>query len=280
MQTLSARVYARLPVWAQNAALSAWGWGYRRRRLGGSFTAELAAFREREGWTSEQMRDYLVERLRRTLLRAWEQTDYYREAWSGAGIQAADLARFEPEDLPRLPLLTRDVLRRESTRMLARDVRGQRLQRTSTSGSTGTPVSVYWTDADWRRTMAAKEARSLNWAGGTILGSRAMIGGRAIVPSDNPHPPYYRYNRAERQVYFTAFHIRPSTAAHYVEGFRRFRPRLLTGYAHSYFFLARMMLDQGLQLGYFPEAIVLGSEPLSVEMKRTIEQAFGVRPFE
>ncbi|MCB1020446.1 MAG: phenylacetate--CoA ligase family protein [Acidobacteria bacterium] len=280
MQSLSAHVYAGLPVWAQNAALSAWGWAYRRRRLGGSFTAELDGFRERERWSAEQMRDYLAGRLRQTLLRAWRQTDFYREAWSQVGIREADLLAFEPEDLPRLPLLTRDALRRESERLLVHGARRYRLQRTSTSGSTGTPVSIYWTDADWRRTMAAKEARSLNWAGGSILGSRAMIGGRAILPPGEAKPPYYRYNRAEQQVYFTAFHIRPSTAADYVEGFRRHRPRLLTGYAHSYFFLARMMLEQGLRLDYRPEAIVLGSEPLDSEMKQTIQLAFGIRPFE
>jgi phenylacetate-CoA ligase len=273
--------YARLPVWAQNAALSAWGWGYRKHRLGGCFEQEARDFRERERWPAERMREHVVAQLRATLLHAFRQTEYYPEKWQALGIDEADLARFEPEDLRRLPLLPRDDLRRDARRMVARDVEArEKLHRLSTSGSTGTPVSIYWTDSTRQRMVAAREARSINWAGGTLLGSRAMIGGRAIIPNAKPKPPYYRYNSIEDQVYFTAFHIRPATAASYVEGFRRYKPRLFTGYAHSYFFLARMMLEQGLTIGYTPEAIALSSEKLTTEMKDVIEQAFGRRPFE
>jgi phenylacetate-CoA ligase len=273
--------YARLPVWAQNAALTAWGWHYRNHRLGGCFEEEARGFLEREQWTSERMREEIVRRLRNTLTHAFRETDYYREKWSAIGLTEAGLAAFEPGDLRRLPVVERNDLRLESERFVARDVAAAfKLHRMSTSGSTGTPVTIYWTDAARQCMVAAREARSIRWAGGTILGSRAMIGGRAIVPGANPRPPYYRYNRIEDQVYFTAFHIRPETAASYVEGFRRYRPSLFTGYAHSYYFLGRMMLEQGLAIGYQPQAIALGSEALSAEMKTVIEQAFGRRPFE
>ena len=281
MHPIFERTYARLPVWAQNAALSAWGWRYREHRLGGRFEEETQAFREREQWSSERMREYVVERLRGTLLRAFRETDYYGEKWRALGLDETDLSRFEPEDLRRLPILPRDDARLEAGRMVARETAANhKLHRLSTSGSTGTPVSIYWADKTRQRMIAAREARSLNWAGGTILGSRAMIGGRAIVPGPKPKPPYYRYNWVEDQVYFTAFQIRPSTAAHYVGGFRRYKPRLFTGYAHSYYFLGRMMLEQGLSIGYRPDAIALSSEKLTPEMKQVIEQAFGRRPFE
>jgi phenylacetate-CoA ligase len=273
-------VYARLPVWAQNAALSAWGWRYRSHRLGGRFEEEVRGFREREAWPVERMHDYLTRRLRRTLIHAFRETEYYRASWLPLGIEEGDLARFELSDLPRLPMTPKDDFRGSPDAFVARGAERQgKLQTVHSSGSTGTPVRVHWDDQAWQRMVAAREARSFRWANGTITGSRAMIGGRAITGA-NPKPPYYRYNRAEEQVYFTAYQIRPSSVADYVEGFRRYKPRLFTGYAHSYYFLAQLMLDQGYSLGYKPDAIVLSSEKLTPEMKAVIQKAFGVRAYE
>ncbi len=273
--------YGALPVWAQNAALSAWGLRYRNRRLGGRFEREAREFDERGNWSAEQMRGYLTGRLRRTLGHAFRETPHYRERWRELGLDAGDLERFELEDLRRLPITTKDELRKSPRSFLAAEIaKSSKLSKTQSSGSTGTPVSVYWNDKSRQRMLGAREARSFRWAGGTILGSRAMIGGRAILSGADPKPPYHRYNWAENQVYFTAYQIRPSSAADYVEGFRRHKPKLFTGYAHSYYFLARMMLEQGLSIGYSPEAIVLSSEKLTPEMKDVIQQAFGARAFE
>jgi phenylacetate-CoA ligase len=107
-----------------------------------------------------------------------------------------------------------------------------------------------------------------------------MIGGRLVVPSADSGPPYYRYNWPERQVYLSAFHISPDRVPDYLEGFHRYRPAVFTGYAHSYYTLARMMLDQGLRLDYAPIALVLSSEKLTKKMKSVIREAFRARPYE
>lgn len=101
-----------------------------------------------------------------------------------------------------------------------------------------------------------------------------------IAPGAHSRPPYYRYNWAERQVYFSAYHIKPSTLGSYIEGFNRYRPGLLTGYAYSHYLLARLLNDRGRKLEYRPDALVLSSEALTPEMKETIRTAFGARAYE
>jgi phenylacetate-CoA ligase len=106
-----------------------------------------------------------------------------------------------------------------------------------------------------------------------------MLGGRMIVTSQASAGPYYRYNWAERQVYFSAYHIRPNTAKDYLEGFTRYRPRFMTGYAFSHFLLAALLEEQGLQLDYIPSALVLSSEALTSEMKSQIHRVFHARAY-
>ena len=100
------------------------------------------------------------------------------------------------------------------------------------------------------------------------------------MPEGDGQPPYYRYNWTERQLYFSAYHIGPATIADYVEGFNRYRPRLLTGYAYSHYSLAKLMLARGLHLDYKPLAIVLSSEKTTPLMRDVIQRAFGARVWE
>ena len=116
------------------------------------------------------------------------------------------------------------------------------------------------TSNDHRRYIASREVRSFGWAGSSVRRPRSMIGGRLVVSRGVAQPPFYRYNWAERQVYFSAYHIAPDHVADYVAGFHKHRPRLLTGYAYAHYLLARMMTEQGVTLEYAPEAAVLGSE--------------------
>jgi len=266
-------IYPYVPVWAQNLGISLFGLTYRRERLGGNFDRHVAGFRERDRWSCGQMDEYVERELRRVLLRAFDHVPYYRKHWQ---VSRQELERIPLADLPVTP---KSDLRARPDEFIAQDCR-RGLQRYSSSGSTGTPVTLVCTAEDHRRYIAAREVRSFGWAGTSIRRPRSMIGGRRVVPGSAARMPFYRYNWAEQQVYFSAYHIAPAHVADYVAGFNRHRPELLTGYAYSHYLLARMMNEQGVTLDYEPTAAVLSSEKLTAEMKRVIKQALRTRAFE
>jgi phenylacetate-CoA ligase len=148
-----------------------------------------------------------------------------------------------------------------------------------TSGSTGTPIASIWTVPEYRNALALREVRSAGWAGVSFRLPRATFSGRIIVPDPNSEGPFYRFNIVERQVYLSAFHLRRETAAAYVEALRRHRVQWLTGYAVSYYLLARFMLEQELPAPPL-RAIVTTSEKVTPDMRATMQQAFGCRVYE
>jgi len=273
-------LYPLAPVWAQNFGVSVYGFARRRWQLGGQFSEYVRAFRERDAWSAQRMNEYLDRRLGQILALALAEVPYYAERWRAIGILRDHLDHFRLSDLSGLPTTPKQDLRAKSEQFVSTSARSQRLTRLHSSGTTGTPVTAICSADDRRRFMAAREARSFGWAGTSMRKPRSMIGGRMVVPKGNSGPPFHRYNWAEKQVYFSAYHISPANAPHYVAALNHYQPRVFTGYAYSHYLLARMMLNDGLALKYQPEALVLGSEKLTSEMKSTIRQAFGARAYE
>ena len=280
MRALFKEIYPYFPVPVQNLGISAFGYFYKRERFGGEFQPALAGFLDRDRWPVDRMRTYVDGTLRDVLRRA-QDAPYYREHWDKAGLRPTDLQHMTSDTLHRLPILKKQDLRRSPNAFVpdrGQPVRG--LLSYFSSGSTGTPIQAICTRAGQQRFAAAREARSYRWAGTSIRRPRAMIGGQPVVATGHARPPFYRYNFAERQVYFSAYHISPATVPNYVQGLNRYRPESVTGYAFSQFVVARLMLEQGLRLDFAPRAAVTSSERLTERMRQTIRQAWGCRAYE
>ena len=200
--------------------------------------------------------------------------EYYRNAWGDRERRSAAAGRLE-----ELPLLSKEPIRSAPEAFLLDSLRGRRLLRFHTSGSTGTPIRTLWTVAELRSSMALREARSAGWAGVSFGRPRATFSGRMVEPDPESRGPFYRYNAAERQVYFSPFHLRPDTAAQYVEALRRHRVEWLTGYAVSYFLLARMIQEQRLSVPPLA-AVITTSEKVTPGMREVMQDAYRCRVFE
>jgi len=274
-------VYPVLPVWAQNAGLSLYGLAYRAERLGGDFHSEASAFHERDSWSAERLHVHLCHSLRERVRTAFDSVPYYRDLWRKLGLHRDDLSRFTPADLPLLPITPKDAVRNNPEAFIpSGPFRPHRLLKYFTSGSSGTPITCYYSSQSHRRFFAAREARSFGWAAASIRDSRATFSGRMIIPPNRNVPPFYRLNYSESQIYFSAFHITPANAASYVEGFNRHRPQVLTGYCSCYYFLGQLMLAQGLKLTYRPKVLIVGSDRVTAPVRSVLESAFHAPVFE
>lgn len=268
------QIYARLPVWAQHAAVSAFGLYWHRLRFGGAYPQLVEGYRERDRWSVERWRQWEQSQLQELLGRAARHVPYYRETWTPEQRRAASEGR-----LAELPLLSKQPVRANPRAFLREDIRPRREHVFHTSGSTGTPIATIWTTDEYRDAMAVREVRSAGWANVSFTMPRATFHGRMVVPDPDSKGPFYRFNVFERQVYLSAFHLRRETAAAYVEGLRRHKIRWLTGYAVSYYVLAQFILELGIEAPRF-DAVITTSEKVMPHMRSTMERAYGCRVFE
>lgn len=268
------RIYRASPLWAQHAGVTVFGAYWRWQRFGPHFSRLVEEYGKRESLDVEAWRRFQREKLSELLHAAAHHVPHYRRVWSRSEKQAAADGRLED-----LPLLGKDPLRADPESFLREDMSVGRPFRSHTSGTTGTPILSIRTVSELRHAMALREARSARWAGVSFREPRATFSGRIVEPDPNSRGPFYRYNAAERQVYLSAFHLRPDTAPLYAEALRRHGVVWLTGYAVSSYLLARLLEERGMPAPPL-RAVVTTSEKVTPEMRRVMERGFGCRVFE
>ncbi|MBA3827737.1 MAG: phenylacetate--CoA ligase family protein [Taibaiella sp.] len=272
------QLYKRTPVFFQNVMVSAYGYGWRKKRFGGNFKEELKAYKERESFTTPQWDEYQTHELRKTLLHAFETVPFYKEKYTRAGITAEQLKNIQLSDIAKLPYLEKDEVRKYGDTILLSSQK-QKGEFHASSGSTGTPSRIYYSPSMHQQWSAGFEARIRHWAGVDRYTPRGMIGGRRVLPDSVAKGPYYRYNLAEKQVYFSAYHISAHTAPEYVKAIRRHKLEYMTGYAMSNYFLAHFIEEAGISTPQL-KAVITSSEKLTDEMRATFKNVYGCKTYD
>lgn len=264
-------------VWMQELMISTKSALRATLREGRAFAAISAQLEASEWCSAGELRDLQRRSLRRVVDSAARDVPWYRNRYRALGI---DVARLElPEATTRLPAITKGDVRQGGAAFLS-ERRRRPLFASSTSGTTGTPLTLYQ-DLGAINRENAFIWRQLAWAGLRRGERRAWLRGDMIVPAAQTEPPYWRSNRAENMLMLSSYHLSERAARAYVEALGRFDPVVIQAYPSSIAFLAAWMLATGASYaGSSLRGVVTSSETLSQDARRDIERAFGCRVFD
>jgi phenylacetate-CoA ligase len=263
-------LYWRLPARLQEMAISMMARRLERAYFGPTFSATCVETANRSFRNRAELFDWQSAELQRVLQDAVQNVPYYRGC-----LKNLDRV-LTPADLPRLPLLRRETVRERTAEFLSERFARSELLEEKTSGTSGSPLSV-WRDPDsLQRRWAVDEVRVAREIGVSRTLPRAMIGGRPIVRGNTEQPPFWRYNHRWRQLYLSSYHISPRWAKAYAEAIRGAGSVWLTGYGSAIASLAASALDQGLQPVPM-KAVLVSGDTLQPGMRQSIERFFDCR---
>ncbi len=257
-------VYHRLPPFLRGLAASAHGWRLDRQRYGPETEELIGQALERESWTDSDWREWQGRRLESLLSRAVADVPYYRE-------QASKLS--DPDAIADWPVLSKETVRSRQREFLADDCEPRRMIREHTSGSTGTPLTVWWSRTTSRQWYALVEARIRRWHGVDRRQPWAIFGGQLVAPVSQEKPPFWVWNSPMRQLYLSSYHLERSTIPAYMKALRRHGVKSLLGYPSAMSSLATMALEEGIE-GPELEVVFSNAEPLWPHQKTAIEAVF------
>lgn len=278
MNPVLKRIYDSSPIAAQNFILTTFSRRLDRQRYGGRFAEFRALLQESEWWCRSRIDAWQDERLRVIVNHAYENVPYYRELFTKHGIQPHKFRG--REDLPKIPVLTRATLRSRLSDLISRKHPKRTLVEGHTSGTTGSPLELYYSSDMMHMNYAAFD-RQYRWAGVTLGrdGDRtAMLRGNIIVPLRQKGPPFWRLNALHNQLLLSNFHLTTDNLPGYFQALREHGSCVLDGYPSSVYVLAKVLLNRGERLPL--RAVLTSSETLFDFQRAAIEEAFECRIFD
>ena len=220
-----------------------------------------------------EIREIQFQKLRRIMQHAWANTEYYREKWQAIGFNPEDLKSVD--DLTKLPILTKDDIRANKSRMVAAKISKEKLMPKKTSGSTGVSLE-FFVDEDsiqWKRGCTLYFDQ---WSGWQLGDKIAAIWGN---PSHrNNWRAVVRNVLLERYDFLDTLKMSEKEMLSYYQRQMRRKPALLFGHAHSIYLFANFLKQKNLE-PFRPKGIISTCMVLHDFERKRIEETFGCKVF-
>ncbi|MEX2162796.1 MAG: hypothetical protein WD823_00950 [Sulfuricaulis sp.] len=273
----SSAFYVHSPLWAQQAMIAMRERIQRALRENRRFDCVLAEIQSTQ-WLDEQALKSLQDKRLIAIVRyAVRHVRYYRELFRREGWDPRDFRG--AEDLRLLPVLTKQDIVANPSAFVAVSI-GRPRFRVSTSGTTGTPLTLYQ-DQEAIIREHAFVWRHLLWAGLQRGQRRAWFRGDMIAPVQKTEPPFWRMNRPANMLMLSSYHLSEANAEGYIRALESFDPVVIQAYPSSISFLARAMeMLSRCYEGRSLKGIVTSSETLTTEQRTIVESKFRCRVFD
>jgi len=219
----------------------------------------LSNLRKSQFYTPIQLQQLQTEKLKHYFTRAQQSTDYYHHF----------------KAYTELPVLTKKVVAANFDQFVSRTFK-KRLIRKTTGGSTAEPFTYYTT----------QQSQSWLWAGillswetaGYQLGEKVIFfAGTSLIKAGWQYRIFYKMMNVD---VLPASPLNDTILEQYALAIQQKRAAIIYGYAHAIAVMADYLNSRPPV--YFPglKAIVCTAEPLSLKMRQSIENAFGVKVYD
>ncbi len=264
-------VYHRLPYPLRMITASAHGYYLSYWRYNFDTNKLVAEALERETWGSDRWLTWQQERLAYILHRAATQVPFYKQYWNKRR-RYRDHASWEI--LNNWPILTKETLRAQPHAFVAEDCNPRRMFEGHTSGTTGKPLTLWYSRQTVMRWYALWEARIRIWNGVSRHDKWAILGGQLVTPISQGKPPYWVWNQGLKQLYLSSYHLAPANIHDYIKALQKHNITYIFGYASSIESLALLAKEQNIPIPFQIKVAISNAEPLYPYQRKIISEIF------
>ena len=221
--------------------------------------------------TGEQLIARQWARLKAIIDFSYSNTTFYRNHFNKAHFHPSDLR--STSDIKKIPILTKNDVRRQLNSMISREFELKNLLRYKTGGSTGEPLNLYITEkcSEMRNALAL---RNDCWSGWNIGEPIAAVWGNPDLPQTIKGK--IKKKLLEPVIYLDTMRVNEKSIAKFESDWRKTKPTLLFGHAHSIFILSEYIRSMQIKTIH-PKGIICSSMMLLPHERRQIENVFGVK---
>lgn len=231
---------------------------------------------EESQWISrEEIRRAQREKLRQLLRQAAFHVPYYREEFGRLGIIPEDIK--DLEDLGRLPVLKKDHIRDNISRLVADNVAPKDCWPSSTSGSTGVTLDFYH-DRRTSNFTRALNLRGNEWTGWTIGDRHAVLWGFTADDRTTGLRGRIKNSVIHKRMFLSSYEMNKEKMLDFRQRINEFKPLLIEGYASALNLFSQFLKDHKLSI-HHPKGVISTAETLHSPQREVISSVFHCRVF-
>ncbi|MFP4416733.1 MAG: phenylacetate--CoA ligase family protein [Chitinispirillaceae bacterium] len=204
----------------------------------------------------------------------YENNSFYRSRMVKSGMNPQDIKT--PDEFSRLPILTKNDIRDNIEKIISDGYKSTDLKHFKTGGSTGKSLDIMITEecSEMRNAVARRHDQWAGWRFGEPVG--AVWG--------NPHIPRTLKEKARHfllqpTIYLDTMELTGESVKKFAAEWRKSRPTLLFGHAHSLYLLAQMAETLGID-DIRPRGVISTSMMLMPHERAQIERSFDAEVYD
>lgn len=248
-----------------------------RRRPVAFFNEGLCFRVESEGWSDTQKQRWIIERLRYVVRHAGQTTPHYSAVFEKIGFDPT--IDFDFDAFSALPSLDRETILKSGRQLLPRNVAESDLQKNSSGGSSGEPVTIWMgpQEIGWRLSASRFFMDKLAITPGSRI---AYLWGHNLDPGYKPSLTSKALFYARNERWFDCFRISDESLLQYHRDMDEFQPDCIVAYASALALFASVLKENGIVPRYPRQCILTGAEKLFAFQREITEQVFRRPVFE
>lgn len=224
-------------------------------------------------WSRSKIEEYQNLKLRSLIGHSYLNVPFYTDLFNSLNIKPEDIQ--SKEDLIKIPIITKDDLKRRKGKHLASNMNKKQLVFSSSSGSTGEPFQFYKTK-DSESFITAAAIRGWTWMGYNLGDSYAKI-------SMNPRNSLIKkiQDFINNSLYLSSTQLIESEFSRIVEELVKADPEYIRCYPVPLFYLASIIeSQQNIYPGKKLKAINTTGSTLLDDVREKIERVFNVKIYD
>ena len=266
---LKDKIYTLAPNIIQNLMISMFNLLAYKDRYGKHYKQFLKVYSKNKSLTLEELIELQKKKFEEFVLFSIKNTSFYEKLYQN--IEAP----FEIENLQTLPILTKEMLRKNCEEIFTLPKNKSVLSKTG--GTTGVALEVRFTKKDVEERFAILDNFRDNY-GYKLGGKTAWFSGKTLLnDKDIRKNRFWKSDYLFDVHYYSTFHISDRTAKYYLESLIKFNPKYIIGFPSSLAELARIGKKLKIDFPKGIRAIFGTAETITEQLKIEVEDYFKTR---
>ncbi|KCZ72831.1 coenzyme F390 synthetase [Candidatus Methanoperedens nitroreducens] len=221
-------------------------------------------------WSREGLEELQNKKLRVLINHAYTNVPYYHKMFKERNIRPEDIKN--KDDLEKLPILTKDIIRKNLPELVARNINKSRIIEFHSSGSTGEPMR-YYLDKGAYSSGWAQTYRCWTWAGYNIGDPYVKISLNSRTAASKKIQ-----DRLLNTCYVYASGITENNLGQELSRIKKCSPKIIRGYASYLYTISKLM--ENLYIYYTGANIATTGDMLFPHYREAIERQFNCKIFD